>query len=326
MTISRRRFLGLAAASITVVPAVSQFEMAHAYPIRPVRIIAPNAPGGPVDLVARLMGQWLSERLGQPFVVENRPGAGGTIGADVVVRSPPDGHTLLIASVNDAANATFYDNLNYSFTRDITPIAGIMRTPTVMVINPAIPVRSVSDFLAFAKANPGKINMASAGVGTGTHLAGELFKSMAGVEMVHVPYRGGAPAISDLIAGQVQVMFVVPNLTIEHVKAGRLRALGVTTTARWEALPDLPAVGEFVPGYEASAWFGMVGPKNMPTGVIERLNLEINAAFTDPKVKSRLANAGGTALPGSPASFGELITDEIEKWGKVIRTANIRPE
>jgi tripartite-type tricarboxylate transporter receptor subunit TctC len=324
MDLPRRRFLHLAAGAATL-PAVSRFAWAQSYPARPVRIIAPNAPAGPVDLLARLMGQWLSERLGQPFVIENRPGAGGTIGSDVVVRSPPDGHTLLMASVNDAANATLYDRLSYNFVRDVAPVAGIMRTPTVMVVNPSVPAKSVPEFIAHAKANPGKINMASAGIGTGTHLAGELFKSMTGVDMVHVPYRGGAPAITDLIAGQVQVIFVVPSLIIEHVKASKLRALAVTTTARWEALPDLPAVGEFIPGYEASAWFGLVGPKKMAAEVVEKLNREINAALADPRIKALLADAGGTVLHGSPADFGKLIADETEKWAKVIKFAGIKP-
>jgi tripartite-type tricarboxylate transporter receptor subunit TctC len=325
MRMSRRRFVQLATGAAAL-PALSRHAWAQTYPARPVRIIAPNAPAGPVDLVARLTGQWLSERLGQPFVVENRPGAGGTIGAEVAVRSVPDGHTLLVASVNDAANATLYDKLNYDFIRDVAAVASVMRTPIVMVVNPSVPAASVPEFIAYAKANPGKINMASAGIGTGTHLAGELFKSMAGVNMIHVPYRGGAPAIIDLIAGQVQVIFVVPNLMVEHVRAGKLRALAVTTAARWQGFPHLPTVGDFVPSYEASAWFGLVAPKNTPVEIVDKLNRDINAALADPKIKARLADAGGTILPGTPADFGKLIADETEKWGRVIRFAGIKPE
>ena len=325
MRISRRRFVQLATGAAAL-PVPSRLAWAQTYPARPVRIIAPNAPAGPVDLVARLTGQWLSQRLGQPFIVENRPGAGGTIGVEGGLRSAPDGHTLLVASVNDAANATLYDKLNYNFIRDITPVVGIMRTPTVMVVNPLVPAASVPEFIAYAKTNPGKINMASAGIGTGTHLAGELFKSMAGVNMTHVPYRGGASAITDLISGQVQVIFVVPSLMGEHVRTGKLRALAVTTTARWQGLPDLPTVGDFVRGYEASAWFGLVAPKNTPAEIVGRLNREINTALLEPEIKARVADAGGIVLGGSPADFGKLIADETEKWGNVIRTANIKPE
>jgi tripartite-type tricarboxylate transporter receptor subunit TctC len=325
MKFPRRNFLHLAAGAAAL-PFAPHVARAQAYPTRPVRIVVGFAPGGPVDLLARLMGQWLSERLGQTFVVENRAGAGGTIGAEVVVRSPPDGHTLLMAGVNDAANATLYDKLNFNFIQDIAPVASIMRAPTIMTVNPSVPVKLVPEFIAYAKTNPSKVNMASAGTGTGSHLAGELFKAMAAVDMVHVPYRGGAPAVSGLIAGQVQVIFAVPNLLIEHVRAGKLRALAVTTTARWEGLPDLPTVGEFVPGYESSAWFGLVAPRNTPAGIAEKLNGEINTALADPKVRARLVDAGGTVLTGSPADFLKLITDETEKWRKVIRTANIKPD
>ena len=284
------------------------------------------AAGGAPDILARLMGQWLSERLGQPFVIENRPGAGSNIATEAVVRAPPDGYTLLLVSPANAINATLYDKLNFNFIRDIAPVAGIIREPHVMVVNPSVPAKTVPEFIAYAKANPGKLNMASAGNGTAAHVAGELFKMMTGVDMVHVPYRGAAPALTDLLGGQVQVMFAAMPASIEYIRAGKLRALAVTTATRSEALPDIPTVGEFVPGYEASAWFGVGAPKNTPAEIIDKLNKEINAALADPKIKARLADLGGTVLPGSPADFGKLIADETEKWGKVIRAANIKPE
>ena len=325
MKLSRRIVMYLASGAAAL-PAVSRFGWAQGFPTRPVRIIVGFTPGGPQDVLARLMAQWLSDRLGQPFVIENRPGAGGNIGAEVAVRSQPDGYTLLMTGVNDATNVTLYDSLSFNFIRDTTPVASIMRTPTVMVVNPSVTAKSVPEFIAYARTNSGKINMASAGVGTGTHLAGELFKAMAAVNLVHVPYRGGVPAMTDLISGQVQVAFVVPNLMIGHAAAGKVRALAVTTTERWEGLPDLPTVGDFVPGYEASAWFGIVAPKGTPAGIVEKLNNEINAGLSDPNIKARIAHGGGTVLAGTSTEFGKLIDDETQKWGKVIRAANIKAE
>ena len=321
----RRQFLQLAAGA-AVLPAVSQIARAQAYPSRPVRIVVAFAAGGTTDIVARVIGQWLSERLGQQFIVENRTGGSGNIGTEAVLRAPADGYTLLLAPPATATNATLYDRLNFNFIRDIAPVAGIIRVPGVMEVNPSIPVRSVPEFIAYAKANPGKVNYASAGSGTPQHVGAELFKLMTGVEMVHVPYRGNAPALTDLLGGQVQVMFdTMPN-SIEYIKAGKLRPLAVTTTTRWEGLPELPTVNEFVPGYEASGWYGLVAPKNTPTEITDKLNKEVNAALNDAKMKTRLADMGGTMLGGSPADFGKLIADETEKWGKVIRAGNIKPE
>jgi tripartite-type tricarboxylate transporter receptor subunit TctC len=325
MKLPRRRFLQLAAGAAAL-PTVSRFACAQAYPSRPVRLIAPFAAGGTSDTVARLMGQWLSERLGQPFVIENRPGAGSNIGTEAVVRASPDGYTLLMAGGYNAINATLYDKLNYNFIRDIAAVAGIVRVPSVMVVHPSVPATTVPEFIAYAKSKPGKTTMASAGKGAPSHLAGELFKIMAGVDMVHVPYRGGGPAVTDLIAGQVQVMFATTVESIGYIRAGRLRALAVTTATRSDTLPDIPTVGEFLPGYEASGWFGIGAPKNTPVEIIEKLNREINAGLAEPKMKARLADLGGTPLLGSPADFGKLIADETEKWGKVIRAANIKPE
>jgi tripartite-type tricarboxylate transporter receptor subunit TctC len=326
MKLPRRQFLHLAAGAAAL-PAVSRIAWAQAYPSRPVRIIAPFAPGGPTDIIARLMGQWLSERLGQPFVIENRTGAGGNIGTEAVVRAPPDGYTLLmVGSDTGATNATLYDKLNFNFIRDIAPVAGIIVVPLIIVVNPAVPAKTIPEFIAYAKANPGKINMASGGVGSTPHVAGELFKMMAGVNLVHVPYRGGGPARTDLLGGQVQVMFPAPIETISYIKAGKLRALAVTTSTRWEGLPDIPTVSEFVPGYQASAWWGIGAPRNTPVEIIEKLNKEINAALADPKIKAQLADLGGTTLGGSPGDFGKLIADETEKWAKVIREANIKAE
>jgi tripartite-type tricarboxylate transporter receptor subunit TctC len=322
MKLPRREFLHLAA-GVAALPAAPRIARAQSYPTRPVRIVVGFPPGGGNDTFARLMGQWLAEQFGQPFVIENRPGAATNIATEVVVRAPADGYTLLLVGVPAAINATLYDKLNFNFIRDIAPVAGIMRGPLVMVVNPSVPAKTVSEFIAYAKANPGKINMASPGAGTGPHLSGELFKMMTGVDMVHVPYRGGAAAITDLIGGQVQVLFDNP---IEHIRAGRLRALGVTTATRSEALPDTPTLGEFVPGYEASFWFGVGAPKATPVVIVEKLNEEINAGLADPKIKTRFAELGSTILPGSPADFGKLIADETEKWGKVIRAANVKPE
>ena len=291
-----------------------------------MRIIVPVTAGAVNDILARLMGQWLSERLGQQFVIDNRPGGGSKIGTEAVVRAPADGYTLLLVANTAAINATLYDKLNYNFIRDIAPVASIIRAPYVMAVNPTVPAKTVPEFVAYAKANPGKISMASTGIGSGTHIAGELFKMMTGINMLHVPYRGGIPALTDLLGGEVQVLFVTPVSSIEHIKTGRLRALAVTTATRSDALPDVPTVSEFVPGYEASAWFGVGAPKATPAEIVEKLDKEINAGLADPKIKARLADLGGTPLVGSPADFGKLIADETEKWGKVIRAANIKAE
>jgi tripartite-type tricarboxylate transporter receptor subunit TctC len=291
-----------------------------------VRIIVGFASGGTQDIIARLLGQWLSERLGQPFVIENRPGGGGNIGAEAVVRAPPDGHELLLIGSPNMINATLYKNLNFNFASDIVPVASINRAPFVMEVNQTFPAKSVPEFIAYAKANPGKINMASAGTGTGLHVAGEMFKMMAGVEMTHVPYRSAGPALTDLIGGQVQVMFDAIPASIGHIRAGRLRALAVTSATRLDALPDIPTVGDFVPGYEASGVNGIGAPKNTPAEIVDRLNREINAALADPKIKARLADLGLTVLPGSPADFGNLIAEETDKWAKVITFAGIKQE
>jgi tripartite-type tricarboxylate transporter receptor subunit TctC len=325
MKLPRRKFMHLAAGAAAL-SAVSRIARAQTYPTRPVRLVAPFAASGPADIVARLMGQWLSERLGQQFVVENRPGAGGNNGTEAVVRAPADGYTLLLCGVFNAINATIYDKLNFNFIRDIAPVAGIIRGTYVMVVNPSVPTKSVPEFIAYAKANPGKINMASGGTGTGTHIAGELFKMMASVDLVHVPYRGGGPALNDLLGGQVQVYFPTTVVSIEYIRAGRLRALAVTAATRSEALPDLPTVGEFVPGYETSVWAGIGAPKATPAEIVDKLNKEINAGLADPKMKARLADLGGTVLPGPPSDFGKLIADETEKWAKVIQFAGIKPE
>ena len=295
----RRHFLHLAAGAAAL-PAASRFAWAQAYPTRPVRIIAATGPGGAPDILARLLGQWLSERLGQQFVTENRPGGGNTIGTEVVVRAPPDGYTLLLVDGTASINATLYEKLNYNFIRDIAPVAGIVRLPNLMMVNPSVPAKTVPELIAYAKANPGKINMASAGIATPSHVAGELFKMMTGIEMVHVPYRGGAAALTDLIGGQMQVMFLSPAALIEYIRSGRLRALAVTTTTRWEGLPDIPTAGEFVPGYETSIVLGVGVPKATPVEIIDKLNREINAALADPKIKARLAVLGGTPLAGHP--------------------------
>jgi tripartite-type tricarboxylate transporter receptor subunit TctC len=305
---------------------VSRIARAQAYPSRPVRIVLPFAPGGGADTLARLMGQWLSERLGQQFLVENRPGAGGNLGTEAVVKSPPDGYTLLLAGTSNTINAMLYDKLNFNFVRDIAPIAAIVRQPLVMAVHPSVPAKTVPEFIAQAKANPGNINMASGGNGTTPHVAGELFKMMTGVNLVHVPYRGAGPALTDLIAGQVQVYFAQMMASIEYIRAGKLRPLAVTIATRSDALPDIPTVSEFVPGYEASIWLGIGAPKATPAEIVEKLNREINAGLADPRMKARLADLGGTLLPGSPSDFGKLIGDETEKWGKVIRALNIKAE
>jgi tripartite-type tricarboxylate transporter receptor subunit TctC len=291
-----------------------------------VHIIVGYAPAGPTDIAARLAGQWLSGRLGQSFVVDNRPGAASNIGTELVVRAPPDGYTLLSVNATNAINATLYDKLNFNFIRDIAPVASIMRTTNVMVVQPSFPAKSVPEFIAYAKANPGKINMATAGVGSPPHVYGELFEAMAGVDLIQVHYRGGAPALVDLLGGQVQIMFEGITSSIEYVRAGKLRALAVTSATRWAALPDIPTVGEFVPGYEAIGWFGLGSPRNTPAEIIDTLNREINAGLADPTMKARIADLGGSPMPMTPTDFGKFIADETEKWAKVIRTANIKPE
>ena len=325
MKLPRRTFLHLAAGAAAL-PAVSRIARAQTYPTRPVRIIAGYPPGGGSDILARLMGQWLSERLNQAFIVENRPGAGGNIATETVVRADADGYTLLLVTSANAVNATLFEKLNFNFIRDIAPVASIIVLPFVMEVNPSLPAKTVPEFIASAKANPGRISMAAPGIGTTSHMSGELFKLMTGVNMVHVPYRGDAPALTDLISGQVQVMFGNTVSSIEHIKAGRLRALAVTTATPSDALPDVPTVGEFVQGYEASGWYGIGAPKNTPAEIVEKLNKEINAGLAAPKMKARLADLGGTGLPGSPVEFEKLIADDTEKWAKVIKFGRIKPE
>ena len=325
MKLARRQFLHLAVGAAAL-PAGVRLAFAQTYPGRPVHVIAGFAAGGGVDITARLIGQWLSDRLGQTFVTENRPGAGGNIGTETVVNAAPDGYTLLLATVPNAVNATLYEKLNFNFIRDIAPVAGIIRVPQVILVHPSVPAKTVPEFIAYAKANPGKVNMASAGNGSAPHMAGELFNVMAGVKMVHVPYRGQGPALTDLLGGQVQVLFATTPGTTEYVRTGTLRALAVTTVARAEVLPDLPTVGDFVPGYEASQWYGLAAPRNTPAEIVDRLNKEINAALADPKMKARFADLGGEVLSGSPAAFGSLIAAETEKWGKVVRAAGLKPE
>jgi tripartite-type tricarboxylate transporter receptor subunit TctC len=326
MKLPRRKFLHLAAGAAAL-PAVSRIARAQAYPSRPVRIIVGQAAGSGSDTAARLIGQFLSERLGQQFVIENRPGAAGNIATEAAVRSPPDGYTLLLVNTANAINATLYDKLNFDFIRDIAPIRGIASFSFIMEVNPSFPAKTVPEFIAYAKTNPGKINMASAGSGSTSHVSGELFKMMAGVEMVHVPYRGSTPALTDLLGGQVQAMFDATPSSLPHIRAGKLRPLAVTTATRLEILPDVPTVGDFVPGYEAGGWLGFGAPKNTPAAVVDRLNKEINLAISNSAIKARLVDLGGLVLPpSSPADFAKLIADETKKWGKVIRVANIKPE
>jgi tripartite-type tricarboxylate transporter receptor subunit TctC len=325
MKLPRRNFLHLAAGAVAL-PAVSRIAWAQTYPKRPVHVIVPFAPAGGSDITARLIGQWLSERLGQPFVIENRPGGGGNIGTEAAVRASPDGYTLLYVTTANAINATLYDKLNFNFIRDIAPVATISRNTYVMVVHPSMPAKTVPEFIAYAKAHPRKVNMASAGTGSPPHVSGELFKMMTGVDMVHVPYRSGGPALIDLLGGQVQVYFATTVSSIGYIRAGRLRALAVTTTRRSEALPDIPTVAEFVPGYEASSWYGVGAPKATPAEIVEKLNKEINADLADPKIKAPLADLGGDVLVLSTADFGKLIADETEKWGNVIRALNIKVE
>jgi tripartite-type tricarboxylate transporter receptor subunit TctC len=325
MKLQRRQFLHLAVGAAAV-PALSRIAQAQTYPTRPVRLIVAAAPGGPTDVVARLMGQRLSERLGQQFIIENRAGGSNNIGTEAVVRSPADGYTLLLVNIVNAVNATLFEKLNYNFVRDIAPVASLVRLPLVMEVHPSIPVTTVPEFIAYAKANPGKISMATGGNGSSGHVAGELFKMMTGVDMLHVPYRGNAPALTDLISGQVQVMFDTTPTSIEYIRAGKLRPLAVTTATRFPELPEIPTVGEFVPGYEATGWYGIGAPRNAPTEIVEKLNKEINVILNDPKMKTRLADLGGSVLAGSPTDFGKLIAEETEKWAKVIRSANIKAE
>jgi tripartite-type tricarboxylate transporter receptor subunit TctC len=321
----RRQFLHLAAGAAAL-PAVSRFALAETYPSRPVRWIVGFTPAGGNDIVARLMGQWLSERLGQPFVIENRPGAGTNIAAEAVVNASPDGYTLFLANLSNAINATLYEKLNFNFMRDIAPVAGISRAPLVMVVHPSISAKTIPEFIAYAKANPGRVNMGSAGIGSAGHLAGEQFKMMAGVNLVHVPYRGNAPALTDLIAGQVEVLFPSAASSIEYVRTGKLRGLAVTGATRSDALPDLPTVAEFMPGYEASSFYGIGAPRNTPAEIVDKLNREVNAGLADPKMKVRLAELGGVAIAGSPTDFGKLIASETDKWARVIKFAGIKPQ
>jgi tripartite-type tricarboxylate transporter receptor subunit TctC len=315
MKLQRRQFLHLAAAAAAI-PAMSRIARAQAYPSRPVRIIVPYPPGGGTDIIARLMGQWLSERLGHQFIIENRPGGNSNIATEVVVRAPPDGYTLLVVDSAPAINATYYNKLNFDFIRDIATVAGIASQPEIMEVNPSVPVKTVPEFIAYAKANPGKLNMASSGNGNIGHVSGELFKMMAGVNMVHVPYRGQAPAVSDLLGGQVQVCFAGIISSIEYVRAGQLRVLAVTTASRLDALPDIPSLTEFLPAYEATDWKGMFAPKNTP----------LNAGLADPKLRARFAELSSPVMPGSPADFGQFIVKETEKWGKVVKFAGIKAD
>ena len=323
--LSRRRFLPLAAAGIAF-PASSRDSDAQAYPVRPVRIVVGYPAGGPIDIVARIVSQALSERTGQQFVVENRPGAGGNVGAETVVRAPADRHTLLLIGSNNFINATLYDNLSFNFIRDIAPVASVGRTPLVMEVHPSVPARTVSEFIAYAKANPGRLNMVSGGVGTPVHMAGELFKMMAGVNMVHVPYRGSAPALTDLVGGQVQVMFDTVSSSIEHIKAGRLRPLGVTTATRLRVLPDVPTVAETLPGYEVNSVQGVGAPRNTPPDIIKELHTALSSALADLGVQKRFAELGIDVFDTSPAEFGKIIAEETEKWAKVVKFAGVKPE
>jgi tripartite-type tricarboxylate transporter receptor subunit TctC len=325
VTLPRRSFLHLAAGAAAL-PAVSRIARADTYPTRPVRILVGYPAGGPTDITARLIGQWLSERLGEPFVVENRPGGSGSLATETVVRSAPDGYTLLLAGVWDAINPTLYQKLNFTFLNDMAPVAGLVRYANVMLVAPAFPAKTVPEFIAYAKANPGKVNMAAPGVGTSQHLSGELFNQMAGLGMTAVQYRGSAAGLTDLMGGQVQVMFDAILSSIPHVKSGKLRALAVTAATRSDALADVQSIADFVPGYEASGWNGIGAPKSTPADIIDRLNREINAGLADPALRARFADLGGTVLPGSPAAFGKQIADETAKWGRVIRAANIKAE
>ena len=324
MKLPRRKFLHLAAGA-AVLPTVSRIANAQAYPSRPVHLIVGFAAGGAMDINARLMGQWLSERLGQQFVIENRTGAGSNIATEAVVRASPDGYTLLTCGTANAVNASLYERLDFNFIRDIAPVAGLVRLPLALIVNPSVPTKTAAEFIAYAKTNPGKLNFASAGIGTSEHLAGELFKLMTGVDMIHVPFRGGAPAMTALLGGQVQAYFVVASTALSGIKAG-MRPLAVTTATRWAALPDVPTLGETVPGYEVSVWYGVGAPENTPREIIEKLNKEINAGLADPKMKAQLSDLGGTPFAGSPGDFEKFIADETETWGKVVRAANLKAD
>jgi tripartite-type tricarboxylate transporter receptor subunit TctC len=325
MKLPRRQLLHLAAGAAAL-PAISRTAWAQTYPSRPVRLIIGVAPGSSPDILGRLMAQWLSERLGQPFIVENRPGGGGNIAIEAVVKAPADGYTLLLVTIQSAVNATLYDRLNYNFVRDIAPVASISSQTLALEVTPSFPAKTAREFIAYAKANPGKLSMATPGNGSTPHVAGELFKMMAGVDMIHVPYRGGAPALTDLIGGQVHMTFADITSSIEYVKAGKLRALAVSSVSRSDVLPEVSPLADSLPGYEASGWFGIGVPKNTPAEIVERLNKEINAGLADPKIKARYAELGSTVLMGSPSDFGKHIAQETEKWGKVIRAANIKPD
>jgi tripartite-type tricarboxylate transporter receptor subunit TctC len=325
MKLPRRKFLRLAASAVAL-SAIPRSARAQAYPSRPVRLVVGFGAGTAADIVARMMGQWLTERLGQPFIVENRPGAGSNMGAQSVVRASADGYTLLVVATANAINATLYPKLDFNLVEDIAPVGGLFRVPNVLVINPSIPAKTVPEFIAYAKANPDKVNMASTGNGTVPHVSGELFKMMADVNMVHVQYRGAPAALTDLLGGQVQAYFASTTVSIEHIRAGRLRALAVTTAKRSEALPDLPTVGDFLPGYESTLWFGIGAPKGTPADIVEKLNREINAGLADPKIKALIADMGGVAVAGSPSDFGKLVADETEKWAKVVKFSGARPD
>ena len=322
MNLSRRQCLRSAVCALAS-PVLSRSAFAQPYPSRPVRLVVGFAPGSTNDILARLISQWLSERLGQPFVVENRPGGGGNVAAEMVARGPADGYSLLMVSTSAAINATLHDKLNFNVIRDFAAVASIVRQPHILLVNPSVSAKAVPELIAYAKANPGRINMASSGTGTGPHVVGELFKAMAGIDIVHVPYRGGAPALSDLLAGQVQMMFPAPAASIEHIRQGLLRPLAVTTATRWEPMQEIPTIGEFIPGYEASTWFGICAPKQTPVDIIERLNKEINAGLADPKMKARLADLGGGIFVSSPQEFGTFLADETKKWARVVRAAKI---
>ncbi len=325
MKFRRRTFLHLAAGAAAL-PAASRFARAQTYPSRPVRIMVGFAPGGAFDIAARLAGQWLSERLGQPFLVENRPGGGGNIGTEAVVRSAADGYTLLLGGFANAVNTSLYDKLGFDFIRDLAPVAAIAREPTVVIVNPSVPARTLPEFISYAQANPGKINMASAGNGTPAHVAGEWFKMLTGIDMQHVPYRGGAPALADMLSGQMQFMIAALSTSVEHIRAGRLRALAVTTAARSQALPDVPTVGSVIAGYDVSLWAGLLAPRGTPAEIVGILNKELNAGLADPAVQGRLAAMVNEPIPGSPADFGKLIAEETEKWAKVVKFASIKAE
>jgi tripartite-type tricarboxylate transporter receptor subunit TctC len=325
MKLHRRRFLHLAAGAAAS-PVMSRAASAQSYPTKSVRVIVGFAPGGGNDIAARLISHWLSERLGQQFIVENRPGAGSNIATEAVVRAPPDGYTLLLVAVANATNATLYDRLSFNFIRDIAPVAGLLRVPNLVEVHPSVPAQTLAEFIAYARANPGKVNMGSGGSGGPVHMTGELFNMMAGLKMQHVPYRGEAPALNDLMGGQVQVVFGSVPASLQYVRAGKLRALAVTTSTRSQVLPDLPTVAEFVPGFESSTWYGIGAPRSTPAEIIDRLNVEINAALGDPTLMARMADLGGTPIGGSPADFAELIAADTEKWGKVVKFASIKPE